>query len=157
MTVEYAHPTNRTVSSLIGACMIAFAPFPSTAFAQQHAGARGATKVALVKMPYSGARNVPELSGGPDYLEHGGIGESLRSMGVALKPTDDVRLTPEEEGDYGNWPRMGMANATWPISSPTIPGKATSPWSYSPTVHPCWACSAGYNIPARREGRARWG
>jgi len=111
MTVEHTRLTNRTVSSMTGACLIVFTLCPSMALAQQDAGARGTTKVALVKMPYSGARNVSELSGGPDYLEHGGIGESLRRMGVTLKPTDNVRLTPEEEGDYGNWHRMAMANA----------------------------------------------
>ena len=31
-------------------------------------GAFAQARVALIKMPYVGERNVPELSGGPDYL-----------------------------------------------------------------------------------------
>ena len=67
-------------------------------------------RVALIKMPYTGARNVPELSTNPDYLEAGGIADSLRAMGIDLKPTATIRLTAEEEKDYGEWHRMGMAN-----------------------------------------------
>lgn len=67
-------------------------------------------KVALIKMPYSGARNVPELSIVPDYLEQGGIADTLRAMGVGVKPIETVRLLPEEERDYGAWHRMGLAN-----------------------------------------------
>ncbi len=48
--------------------LIAMALGPSAASAQTQ---QAATKVALVKMPYSGARNVPELSPVPDYLETG--------------------------------------------------------------------------------------
>ena len=70
----------------------------------------GSTRVALVKMPYSGARNVAELSGGPDYLEAGGLAEMLLPMGVTLRETGTARLLPEQEGDYGEWHRMGMAN-----------------------------------------------
>jgi arginase len=69
-----------------------------------------APRVALVKMPYSGARNVPELSGGPDYLQAGGLEASLQDRGVELGPTTTVRLLPDEEDDYGEWHRMGLAN-----------------------------------------------
>lgn len=67
-------------------------------------------KVALVKMPYSGARNVPELSAVPDYLEQGGIADTLRRRGLTVRPIDEIRLTPEQEDDYGTWHRMAMAN-----------------------------------------------
>ncbi len=77
--------------------------------AAQSAGEAG-LRVALVKMPYSGARNVPELSGGPDYLQAGGLEASLAGRGVVLRDTRTVALTPEEESDYGEWHRMGMAN-----------------------------------------------
>ena len=70
----------------------------------------GVTKVALVKMPYSGARNVPELSPGPDYLEQGGIVEFLEDMDVGVKPIQTIRLTPEDEDEYGEWHRLGLAN-----------------------------------------------
>jgi arginase len=71
---------------------------------------RGGPTVALIKMPYSGARNVPELSRTPDYLEQGGLGERLRTQGAILKPIEEIRLTTEEERDYGEWHRMGLAN-----------------------------------------------
>ena len=70
----------------------------------------GRLRVALVKMPYSGARNVPELSGGPDYLESGGLIALLEGMDVELPPTSTVALLPDEEDDYGEWHRMGMAS-----------------------------------------------
>ena len=53
---------------------------PSFAFAQKYIDTDGKMKVALVKMPYSGARNVPEISGGPDYLENGGMQVQLNVM-----------------------------------------------------------------------------
>lgn len=67
-------------------------------------------KVAIIRMPYTGARNVPELSPVPDYLEAGGLADTLRAMGIDLGPTASVRLTDEEQGDYGEWHRMGLAN-----------------------------------------------
>ncbi len=69
-----------------------------------------ASRIALIKMPFTGARNVPELSGGPDYLQAGGIQKTLADRGVELKPLSTVRLLPEEEQDYGEWHRMGLAN-----------------------------------------------
>ena len=91
-------------------CMVVMAAVPTTTLARQSSDEAGRTKVALVKMAYSGARNVPEISAGPDYLEHGGIASLLRGMGAELKPIAEVRLTAEEEDDYGTWHRMGMAN-----------------------------------------------
>ncbi len=73
-------------------------------------GSLGAQTVGLVKMPYTGARNVPEISGVPDYLEAGGLADRLREMGVRLVPTEEIRLTPHQERAYGAWHRMGLAN-----------------------------------------------
>jgi len=70
----------------------------------------GKVRVGLVKMPYSGARNVAELSGGPDYLESGGLLERLAGLDVELGPTSNVKLLADQEDDYGSWHRMGMAN-----------------------------------------------
>jgi arginase len=67
-------------------------------------------QVALVKMAYRGERNVAELSEGPESLERGGIAERLQRIGCRLKPTADVRLTPEEQKQYGEWHRLGLAN-----------------------------------------------
>ncbi len=81
---------------------------PSFALGQQTTD--GSVKVALVQMPFSGARNVPELSGGPNYLAAGNIGELLREMGATVDSKETIGLTAEERDDYGEWHRMGMAN-----------------------------------------------
>jgi arginase len=64
----------------------------------------------MVKMPYTGARNVPEISDVPDYLERGGIYALLEEQGTSLRPIGVIDLTPDQKRDYGNWHRMGMAN-----------------------------------------------
>jgi arginase len=75
------------------------------------AAARAAeTSVALVKMPYRGERNLPDLSDNPDYLETGGLQDVLRREGVGLKPISTVVLSPEEQKAYGEWNRLALAN-----------------------------------------------
>ena len=69
-----------------------------------------AVRVALIKMPYVGERNVPELSGGPEYLEQGGIGKLLEERGVQTKVTPVVALTADEEKAYGAWNRLALAD-----------------------------------------------
>jgi arginase len=71
----------------------------------------GRTRVALIKMPYHGERNVPEISGGPDYLAAGGLEDRLVRQGALVRATQTVDLTPEEGEQYGGWHRMGLANA----------------------------------------------
>jgi arginase len=83
----------------------------STAIAQDFRSEDGRLKVALVKMPYSGSRNVAELSDVPDYLEDGGLADLLAERGAALQPLSTVALTAEEEREYGEWHRLGLANA----------------------------------------------
>lgn len=83
---------------------------PTSTWAQELADPSDAVSVALVKMPYRGARNVPEISDVPDYLEAGGIETMLRDRGYRLAETSTIRLLPEEENDYGEWHRLGMAN-----------------------------------------------
>ena len=68
-------------------------------------------RVAPIKMPYSGARNVPELSDNPDYLEAGGLVALLEDSGAVVKPIPTISLTREEENDYGTWHRLALANA----------------------------------------------
>ena len=92
------------------AVTLLFAALPFSLTAQRYASDSGETRVALVKMPYSGARNVAELSGGPRYLESGGIQGTLTSAGVELKAISNVALTAEEEPQYGERRRLGMAN-----------------------------------------------
>jgi arginase len=83
---------------------------PSVAAAQSYVSADGKLRVALVKMPYSGSRNVEELSDKPDYLAQGGIEELLAGIDVISKPMSTVALTEEEQKDYGEWHRLGRAN-----------------------------------------------
>jgi len=70
----------------------------------------GSLRIALVKQPYHGGRNVAELSRNPDYLEEGGIAETLVAEGHRLRPVETVSLTQEESREYGEWHRMGLAN-----------------------------------------------
>lgn len=91
------------------ACSLAVA-VASPALAQKYRDPDGKIRVAPVKMPFSGERNVPEYSGGPDYLETGGLGKLFDELGTRMKPIETVKLTEEEEKDYGTWHRLGLAN-----------------------------------------------
>jgi len=84
---------------------------PAFLSAQQITTKDGSTGVTLVKMPYSGARNVAELSVGPDYLEAGDIVGRLKGSGAVIGPVQTVGLDPDEARQYGEWHRLGMANA----------------------------------------------
>jgi arginase len=65
--------------------------------------------VALVKMPYVGERNVPELSGGPDYLEQSGLRKILEDQGFPTHVSSPVALSADEEKAYGSWNRLALA------------------------------------------------
>jgi arginase len=96
----------RTLCLITLACVLV----PSATLGQSYTSPDGALRVALVKMPYTGARNVAELSDKPDYLEQGGLEGMLAEDGVWLKPISTVALTSEEEREYGEWHRLGLAN-----------------------------------------------
>ncbi|MHC4768403.1 MAG: arginase family protein [Planctomycetota bacterium] len=66
-------------------------------------------EVAFAKMPYTGARNVPELSAGPAYLDCDQLHERLREVGVEPGPAATVRLDARQEAEDGQWHRMGLA------------------------------------------------
>ena len=89
---------------------IAFLLLPVLVMAQMYQDADGRVRVAIVKNPYSGSRSGSELSEGPDILEKGGLLDILSDLGCTFKKATDVRLTPEEEPDYGVWHRLGLAN-----------------------------------------------
>lgn len=78
--------------------------------AQTNPGNGSSTRVAVIKMPYVGERNVPEISEGPDYLEQGGLMELLQQRGCQTKPVFVVTLSAEEEKAYGSWNRLALAN-----------------------------------------------
>ncbi len=66
--------------------------------------------VSLVKMPYRGERNLPDLSDVPDYLEKGGLQRLLEGQGFRVKAPSNVALSAEEQKEYGEWNRLGLAN-----------------------------------------------
>lgn len=81
------------------------------AIAEVARGDDRARPVSLVKMPYRGERNLPDLSDSPDYLEQGGILALLEQQGCRMKkPIANVTLTAEELKAYGEWNRLGLAN-----------------------------------------------
>jgi arginase len=84
----------------------------STALGHAEAPVKGdaSVSVAIVKMPYVGERNVPELSAGPDVLLSGGLAAVLEQMGATVGPVGTVRLSKKEEGAYGAWHRLALAN-----------------------------------------------
>ena len=83
--------------------------FVAMVLAKSGEGETKPVRVALVKMPYVGERNVPDTSRGPDYLEEGGIRKLLEQQGAQVKPTDTVALTAEEEKAYGQWNHLALA------------------------------------------------
>jgi arginase len=82
----------------------------ASTFAQSRNDAAKPVRVALVKMPYVGERNVPDTSRGPDYLEEGGIRKLLEQQGVQVRPSLTVALTAEEEKTYGSWNHLALAS-----------------------------------------------
>jgi len=66
--------------------------------------------LALVKMPYRGERNLPDLSEGPDSLEQGGLAKLLEGRGCRMGPVATVALTAEAQKSYGEWNRLALAN-----------------------------------------------
>lgn len=86
--------------------------WPGLALAQPKTPEASGRKVALVKMPYRGERNLPDLSDVPDYLEKGDLQKVLEGQGCRLKPISTVALGPEDQKAYGEWNRLGLANGT---------------------------------------------
>ena len=76
----------------------------------RYRAAEGSLRIAVVKQPYHGGRNVAELSRNPDYLEEGGIRDLLAGEGYEVPPVEGAALTEEENREYGEWHRMGLAN-----------------------------------------------
>jgi arginase len=66
--------------------------------------------VSLIKMPYRGERNLPDLSDSPDYVESGGLPALLEQHGWRTKAATTVALTADEQKAYGEWNRLALAN-----------------------------------------------
>jgi arginase len=90
--------------------LLGLLPLLAVSFAQSKDGNEAPVRVALVKMPYVGERNVPDVSRGPDYLEQGGILKLLNSQGVQTKQVSTVALTADEEKSYGSWNHLALAS-----------------------------------------------
>jgi arginase len=76
--------------------------------------AAGPVKVDVIKNPYSGARNTPELSTNPDYIHAAGLERLIGEWGGELiRPVQDIRLNTEQERQYGEWNRMALANSNF--------------------------------------------
>jgi arginase len=71
-------------------------------------------KIDVIKNPYGGGRNVPELSTNPDYIHAAGLERLIAEWGGELiRPVQDIRLKPEQDRQYGEWNRMALANANF--------------------------------------------
>jgi arginase len=90
--------------------LVGLMPLLVLAFGQNQGSSGNPVRVVLVKMPYVGERNVPELSGGPDYLEQGGLQKLLEDQGFQTRLSSPVALTADEEKAYGTWNRLALAN-----------------------------------------------
>ena len=76
--------------------------------------AHAEVKVDIIKNPYGGSRNVPELSTNPDYIHAAGLERLVDEWGGELvRPVQDIRLDAEQERQYGEWNRMALANANF--------------------------------------------
>ena len=76
--------------------------------------ANAQVKVDVIKNPYGGSRNVPELSTNPDYIHAAGLERLINEWGgELLRPIQDVRLDAKQERQYGEWNRMALANANF--------------------------------------------
>ena len=95
------------LTSLLVAGIAAFA-FPLTSMAADP------VRVDVIKNPYGGSRNVPELSTNPDYIHAAGLERLISEWGGELvRPVQDIRLKPGQERQYGEWHRMALANANF--------------------------------------------
>jgi arginase len=76
--------------------------------------AAGPVKVDVIKNPYGGSRNTPELSTNPDYIHAAGLERLIGEWGGELiRPVQDIRLNAEQERQYGEWNRMALANSNF--------------------------------------------
>jgi len=96
-------PLRRALPAALAAVIIAV-----PASAQDDANSLPA--VSIIQMPYTGARNVPEISDNPEYLYRHGIADTIRDMGFELASDLTVALTAAQDREYGSWHRMGLAN-----------------------------------------------
>src|SRR5262245_1914727 len=92
------HSALRT--ALLGVAVACAAASPRAQFTD----AAGHLRIALVKQPF-----VPNgTSTGPTTMAEGGIQQALAGLGATIR-VSDVKLTSEQEPEYGAWKRLGFA------------------------------------------------
>jgi arginase len=72
--------------------------------AQKYTTPDGKVRVALIKQPYSPTGT----SVGPNTMATGGIQQILGNIGAVTR-LEEVKLSPDEATEYGNWKKLGMA------------------------------------------------
>jgi len=113
-------------------------------------------KVALVKMPYVGERNTAEKSGGPDYVESGGLQKQIDGLGSKTKPVSTVALTPDEQKSYGEWNRLALANGDLAKIVAEDRRDGYLPVGLLANCNAAWGCSRAFSTPALRRSRCEW-
>jgi arginase len=84
--------------------VITLASFAASAGAQRYTDANGHVRVALVKQPFLPNGTSP----GPTTMAEGGIQQSLARAGATVRLAE-VKLTTDEDTEYGGWKRLSMA------------------------------------------------
>ncbi len=107
--------TLRTAIALAGAAVLSAgaSTLHSTTIRAGGAGApqqEARVQVTIVRMPYVGERNTAELSPAPDALVAGGLPAELEQAGAQVANLPPIRLSAQQERQYGAWERLALAN-----------------------------------------------
>jgi arginase len=92
------------------ACLLAVLVSPAPVVLAQTSSTGAPVRVALIKMPFRGERNLPDRSDVPDYLEKGSLQKLLEAEGVAVRPIVAIELDAQQQKEYGEWNRLALAN-----------------------------------------------
>jgi len=90
--------------TLLGAALTLLVLAAPAAGQQRYTSPDGALCVVLSKQPLSPNGR----SAGPERMATGGIQQVLTGLGAEVR-VEEAALTPEEEGEYGGWKRLGMS------------------------------------------------
>src|SRR6185503_19452908 len=89
-----------TRAVLAGVVLLAVAPPLAS---QTYVGPDGRLRVALVQQPFQPNGTSP----GPATMANGGIQRRIESLGAVVR-TSEVKLTAEQDTEYGGWKRLGF-------------------------------------------------
>jgi len=67
-------------------------------------------RVAMDKFPYNGQFGLKEIGIQADAIEQGGLSDLLKKKGCIIAESFTTKLTPDEEKQYGEMHRMGLAS-----------------------------------------------